>query len=139
MKSEVFDRRMLVNAAVFYTDYTDIQLQVQQGPSPVTQNAGDAKLKGVEIETQAVLGNGLSLNFSGGYIDAYYTFINPDTLIPAGSDLPKTPKYKCTLGPTYEFGVRNGARVRLQADYTYSAFNPPRQWYVSVRANFGGK
>lgn len=201
VKSELFDRRMLVNAAVFYTDYTDIQLQVQQGPSPVTQNAGDAKLKGFEIETQAVLGNGLSLNFSGGYIDAYYTFINPDTLIPSGSDLPKTPEYKFTFGPTYEFGVQNGSRVRLQADYTYSAelfndslntpelrrpashnldaavhylpssdayelivggtnltndrylttgsinlgagqmsgtFNAPRQWYVSVRANFGG-
>jgi outer membrane receptor protein involved in Fe transport len=202
VKSELFDRRMLVNAALFYTDYTDIQLQVQQGPSPVTQNAGDAKLKGFELETQTVLGNGVSLNFSGGYIDAYYTFINPDTLIPSGSDLPKTPKYKFSFGPTYEFGVQSGGRVRLQADYTYSAelfndslntpelrrpvshdldaavhylpssdayelivggtnltndrylttgsinlgagqmsgtFNAPRQWYVSVRANFGGQ
>ena len=50
MKSELFDRRLLLNAAVFYTDYSDIQLNVQQGPSPVLQNAGDATIKGAEIE-----------------------------------------------------------------------------------------
>src|SRR5690606_25765188 len=45
-KSELFDRRLLLNTAVFYTEYDDIQLNVQQGPSPVYQNAGDATIKG---------------------------------------------------------------------------------------------
>ena len=41
------------------------------------QNAGNAKIKGGELELQGVLGHGLSLNFSGSYIDAYYTYVNP--------------------------------------------------------------
>ncbi len=64
---------MLVNAAAFYTDYEGIQLNFQEGASPVLHNAGDAKIKGFEIESTAILGGGLSLNFAGGYMDAYYT------------------------------------------------------------------
>ena len=118
VKSELFNRRLLMNAAVFYTKYDEIQLNVQQGPSPVVQNAGDATIKGVELEMQAILGGGFSLNFAGGYLDGKYTFINPDTLIPPGSDLPKTPKYKVTIGPTYDLALTNGASMRFGVDYT---------------------
>jgi iron complex outermembrane receptor protein len=121
IKSEFFDRRMLVNAAIFYTEYDDIQLNVQQGPSPVFQNAGDATIKGAELEVQAITGGGFSLNFAAGYIDAEYDFINPDTLIPPDADLPKTPEYKVTIGPAYEMGLRNGSRFRMRADYTRTA------------------
>ena len=112
---------MLINTAVFYTKYEDIQLQVQQGASPVTQNAGDATIKGIELEMQALLGGGFSFNFAGGYLDAKYDFINPDTLIPSDADLPKTPKYKVTFGPSFEFMLPNGAGMRLAADYTKTA------------------
>ncbi|MBX5461847.1 MAG: TonB-dependent receptor [Steroidobacteraceae bacterium] len=121
IKSELFGNRMLVNAAVFYSEYSDIQLNVQQGPSPVMQNAGDATIKGAEIEMQAIVGGGFSFNFAGGYIDAEYDFVNPDTLIPADAALPKTPEYKFTVGPAYEFGLANGARMRLRADFTHTA------------------
>src|SRR5690606_32072215 len=80
-KSELFDRRLLLNTAVFYTEYDDIQLNVQQGPSPVYQNAGDATIKGGELEMQGAFANGFSFRFAGAYIDAEYDFINPDTLI----------------------------------------------------------
>ncbi len=121
IKSELFDRRMLVNAAIFYTEYDDIQLNVQQGPSPVFQNAGDATIKGAELEMQALVGGGFSFNLAAGYLDAEYDFINPDTLIPPNAQLPKTPEYKVSVGPLYEFGVRNGARIRMRADYTRTA------------------
>ncbi|MEJ1965348.1 MAG: TonB-dependent receptor [Gammaproteobacteria bacterium] len=120
-KSELFDRHLLLNTAAFYTKYTGIQLNVQQGPSPVVQNAGDATIKGLELEMQAILGGGFSLNFAGGYLDAKYDFINPDTLIPADADLPKTPKYKLTFGPTYDFSLQNGGGVRFAVDYTKTA------------------
>ena len=121
IKSELLDRRMLVNAAVFYTKYNGIQLNVQQGPSPVVQNAGDATIKGVEVEMQAILGGGFSFNLAGGYLDAKYTFINPDTLIPPDAKLPKTPKYKVSFGPTYDLSLSNGANMRFGVDYTRAA------------------
>ena len=52
MKSEWFDHHLQANAAVYYTDYKGIQLNIQQGISPVYTNAGNAKIKGAELELQ---------------------------------------------------------------------------------------
>jgi iron complex outermembrane recepter protein len=82
LKSEWFDHHLKANAAVYYTDYTGIQLDIQQGISPVYTNAGNAKIKGAELDLQSIVGGGLSLNFSGSYIDAYYTYVNPNANIP---------------------------------------------------------
>jgi iron complex outermembrane receptor protein len=50
MKSELLDRHLQINGAVFLTDYKGIQLNFQQGVSPTIQNAGDARIKGFEVE-----------------------------------------------------------------------------------------
>ena len=135
LKSEWLNHRLLANAAIFYTNYDNIQLNVQTGASPVYLNAGNARMKGGELEMQALLGHGLSLNFAGAYIDAYYTFVNPAIGIPQHYDLasgtvfgpplsaqiPKTPKYKLSLGPTYDFSLPNSGTIRLAADFTYTA------------------
>ena len=228
LKSEWFDNRLIANAAVYYTDYTGIQLNIQKGISPVYTNAGDAKIKGAELELQSIIGDGLQINLAANYTDAYYTSVNananipqyglPDgtTVCPAGppicglawagvssldAKLPKTPEYKITFYPQYDYSLPSAATVRLLASYTYTAemfndslntpeikrpatrdlsasihyipasemydlalgatnltndryvtagspnygvgemggyFNPPRMWYVSLRANFGG-
>jgi iron complex outermembrane receptor protein len=82
LKSDWFSHRLRANAALFSTDYNGIQLNIQQGISPVYTNAGDAKLKGAELELQSIVGGGLSFNFSASYIDAYYTFVNQYANIP---------------------------------------------------------
>jgi iron complex outermembrane recepter protein len=139
LKSQWLDHHLQANAAIFESKYTGIQLNVQEGPSPVYQNAGDATIKGAEFELQSVFDNGLSLNFAAGYLDAYYTYLNPCLLyvncvaangpqyIPGfggfsySSELPKTPKTKFSFSPTYDFKVAGDGTVRVQADYTYVA------------------
>ena len=148
LKSDWFQRRLQANAAVFYTDYDGIQLNIQRGISPVYTNAGNAKIKGAELDLQSIVGGGLSLNFSASYIDAYYTYVNPnanipqyflpngDTVCPAGppictqawtgvlstdAKLPKTPKYKFAFYPTYDVALPNQATLRFIADYTLTA------------------
>lgn len=135
LKSTWLNQHLRANAALFYTDYTGIQLNIQEGPSPVYQNAGNAKIKGGELELQGVLGHGLSVNFSGSYIDAYYTYVNPFTRIPQyaladgtvvaenplSARLPKTPKYKMALFPQYDYTLPNEATVRVIGDFTYTA------------------
>jgi iron complex outermembrane recepter protein len=142
LKSQWFDHHLQANLAVFESKYDGIQLNVQEGPSPVYQNAGNATIKGLELEVQSVFDNGLSLNFAGGYLDAYYTFLNPCLLyftnaagqcvasagaqyVPGvggfsyGSELPKTPKYKGSLSPVYDLHLPAGGTMRFMADYTY--------------------
>ncbi|MEP7242828.1 MAG: TonB-dependent receptor [Gammaproteobacteria bacterium] len=121
LKSELLDHRMLLNTAVFYSKYTDIQLNFQESASPVLRNGGDATIKGIEVEIQALLGYGFSLNLSGGYMDAKYTRVNPLVGIPLSSKLPKTPKSKYNIGPQYDVKVPTGGTLRFGVDYTHTA------------------
>jgi iron complex outermembrane receptor protein len=151
LKSTWFDQHLRANAAIFYTDYDGVQLNIQEGISPVYTNAGNAKIKGAELELQSIVGRGLSLNFAGSYIDAYYTYVNPNADIPEyaladgttvcpvtvgtvgqaicgvkggtqlDAQLPKTPKYKLALFPQYDYVLPSDATIRLIADFTYTA------------------
>src|SRR5450631_1959199 len=53
LKSEWFDRNLIVNLATFYSKYDNIQLTYQVSTSPVTANAGNADIKGGELEIQS--------------------------------------------------------------------------------------
>ena len=110
-----------MNAAIFYTDYEDIQLNFQEQASPVLRNAGTATLQGAEIEAQGVFAGGFGFTFAAGYIDAEYDEINPLVIgITTDSEIPKTPEYKINVGPTYDFNLANGGAIRLAVDYTYT-------------------
>jgi iron complex outermembrane receptor protein len=120
LKSEWLNHHLKANAAVFYTDYTGIQLDIQQGISPVYTNAGNAKIKGAELELQSIIGGGLSLNLSGSYIDAYYTFVNPSANIPQEilpgiglNECPTTAINPATGGPVCNIVAGNSLDARL--------------------------
>ncbi len=118
-KAQFLDHHLQTNVAVFWTDYKDIQLQIQEGPSPVSQNAGDGELKGAELELQGIIGGGFSINVAAGYIDAKYTRLDSDvTGITLDSDLPKTPKYKFTISPQWDVNLPNSGKLRFAVDYT---------------------
>ncbi len=122
LKAELLDDHLVINTAIFYTDYQDMQLNEQVGPSPILKNAGNATLQGIEVEAQAALVGGFGFYFAGGYIDAEYDEINETVVgIDTDSDLPKTPEYSVNFGPTYDFNLANGGAVRLAVDYTYTA------------------
>ncbi len=66
VKLDLFDRLLTVNTALFYADYTDLQVQAAQ-TDPITNttsfvptNAGSARTKGVEIEFTARPARGLT-------------------------------------------------------------------------------
>ncbi|MEZ5893317.1 MAG: TonB-dependent receptor [Parvularculaceae bacterium] len=130
LKSTLADNTILFNVAAFTTKYEGIQLNFQQGVSPTIQNAGDARIKGVEIETVYAPGNGFSVNASVGLINAEYTSVLAPAQVAAnplqggvfaGADLPKTPDFKFNLSPRFEFDPGNGASVVLLADYTHTS------------------
>ncbi|HEX7759315.1 MAG TPA: TonB-dependent receptor [Caulobacteraceae bacterium] len=147
VKSQWLDRRLQLNAAAFTTNYEGIQLNFQQGTSPTLRNAGNARIKGFEVEAVAIPARGLTVTASVGYTDAYYTSIlagvlavsgpNPfqaGTLV--GAPLPKTPKWKTNISPRYEFALGNGGKVTLLADWTHasSIWNDAQRTYLLRRA-----
>ncbi|HMA99278.1 MAG TPA: TonB-dependent receptor [Wenzhouxiangella sp.] len=90
LKSRWADGRVNTSLALFYSDYTDIQVPGSIGVDTsgdgvsdtfagVTTNAGAGTVQGVEFEMTAVLGRGLGaagdalmLNTAVGYVDAGY-------------------------------------------------------------------
>jgi len=121
VKSQLWGRRIVLNAALFWTDYEGIQLNFQEGVSPTFRNAGDAELKGGEIEFQGLLTDRFTLTAAAGYVDAKYTRVEPQTGLTTDFDLPKTPDLTFTIGPRYTMPLGNGGRLTLDADYSYTA------------------
>ena len=121
LKSEWLDKQLIVNTALFVSHYDGIQLTFQESTSPVTENAGNAEIKGFEIETQSLLGSHFALNANIGYMDAYYTEVNQFAEATTGRELPKTPKFKVSLSPEAHTKLGNGAALRFGIDYTYTS------------------
>jgi iron complex outermembrane receptor protein len=121
LKSEWLEHRLIVNAATFLSNYDQIQLTYDQLVSPTTQNAGNARIKGVEVEAQSLLGSHITLNGTFGYMDAKYTEVNRYAVESTGPYLPKTPRLKLSVSPEAHTTLSNGATVRLLTDYTHTA------------------
>lgn len=120
LKSEWLDRQLILNAAAFHSKYDGIQLTYQISTSPVTQNAGNAQIDGLELEMQSLLGEHFSLSSSLGYMNARYTEISPFAQATTGAVLPKTPRWKLALSPEAHTKIANGATLRLGVDYTHT-------------------
>ena len=70
-KFDGWDRRFRLNVAGFYVDYKDLQLVVTD-PSrvgPFVTNAGDAEMRGVEVETSLIPAERWLISGSFGYLD----------------------------------------------------------------------
>lgn len=138
VKSRLLDRRLQINAAAFTTKYRGIQLNFQQGISPTIENAGDARIKGFEVELAAAPVRGLTISGSLGYTDATYISVAPAASVASnafqagvfkGADLPKTPKWKGNISPRYEIDLGDRGSVILLADYTITS----KQWNDTER------
>ncbi|WP_027948844.1 TonB-dependent receptor [Haliea salexigens] len=78
LKSRWLDQRLQVNAAAFYSDYDDIQVSnflpdPNAGAVSIVDNAGKARISGLELELAALLTENLELTVNYGYLDGEYT------------------------------------------------------------------
>ena len=133
VKSDLFERRMRVNSSVFFSDYTDLQLTLascpQYGvglPCAVVANAGDAEVKGLEVETILRPLDKLSIDASYSYLDFKYTRINPDAGGPTRLTGPQfgmrpgyVPARKWSAGVQYEIPLGGIGSLTPRVDVSY--------------------
>jgi iron complex outermembrane receptor protein len=140
VKTDLFDRKVRLNAAIFYIDFKDAQLTLLScpqyggpGPCALPQNAGDAKVKGAEIEITAMPVDALEFDLSGSYLNWDWKCVNPAVVGlasgPCSSDPavigqltsppPGVMKSKWNAGVQYEFRFSNGATLTPRVDVTY--------------------
>jgi len=86
-KSTMLDNTLRLNAALFYTDYEDLQVtrfaQLADNPGNsfgefITENAATAEITGFEVEFTWLLTDSFELGGSYAYLDATYEDFTPD-------------------------------------------------------------
>ena len=166
-KAALFNRRLQIALAVFQADYKDVQVPgsaggVTAGGVPtfvgITTNAGKARFRGVELETNWRMANDLAtpgdrLTWAGtlGYLDAKYleflTVVNRDVtgalILDPVTHLPisveadvadfrkvqNTPKWTLSGSLDYDTPLFNG---RLNANTTLSYRSKSQQFELRV-------
>ncbi len=119
--------RTTLSAAAFYYDYTDFQVVQVIGLSAVTRNAGDAEIRGLEVELSSMLTEHWVVSGAVTLLDTQYgDFINLDGMYPErgfqnakGNPLNKAPRTAINLGVAYSTPVQWGGRLTLRADAAY--------------------
>ena len=147
-KTEWWDNRLRFNAAVFYTDYTDLQILQLLVPNDapfgtagqlITQNAADAEIQGFELEFTMLLLENLTIQGSYTYLDSEFSdffvpsgFRPPDggagtTTDRTGNELRNAPENAYNILVRYDMDFDSGASLSLQADYRHKdmAFQDP--------------
>jgi iron complex outermembrane receptor protein len=124
IKSEWLGHRLLANLAVFHNEYSDIQLTSNRVTSDgnvgvFTENGGEARLRGAELELQARPIANLDLAAGVGYIDAAMTKVNPGVTATLQTVLPKTPKWDVNLSAQYRWMLGGLGRLTVRGDYAY--------------------
>ncbi|MBO9670972.1 MAG: TonB-dependent receptor [Sphingobium sp.] len=138
VKTEMFDRRLRINADVFLMIYKDLQLNTtfdtNPGVTTIIQNAGKARIPGVEIEMTAEPVNGWTIEGSVGYLGFKYLDLgkaDPAVLIAAGqtaaaAESPcitcrsrRAPEWTLSGGTTYKIDLGSTGFLSLHGDWSY--------------------
>lgn len=152
VKSELFDRRLRLNASGFHYDYSDLQVSTFLNGFTFISNAASARIDGVELEGLGRVAKGLDLGFSAAWLDARYRdFSTPFGLLPptvpggprapnivdvSGNRLRNAPEWKLSGGIDYAVDVSSTLQLRANSVISYQSrvyFSPFNEDTVSNR------
>ncbi|MEZ5565261.1 MAG: TonB-dependent receptor [Gammaproteobacteria bacterium] len=114
-KSDLADRTVRVNAALFYAMYSDIQQIVinSAGGTPI-DNIGDVDVYGLELEVVWSPISDLNVYANLGIQDSDFGNVNPNSppgglngMAPPTSELPSNPKWQGKIGFDYSIPLAN--------------------------------
>lgn len=125
IKSEWLDRRLRLNGDVFYSSYTDIQLQFKL-PGALTDarvvNAGEAEMKGLELDMDFLATPDVLLRISYAWLDADITeALDPLTGADVTDDFTfsSAPEHSLTAMLDWTIAEFSWSRLSLNASYSY--------------------
>lgn len=119
-KARLFDRRLIINASLYYEDWKNIQLESLPGDWPMNINGKYAHIYGGEIETHAILGGGFALNLSGSYVN-YKLDAGPHWQITPATKLTDVAPVTADANLTYTTELSSKYTLRARIDTNYVA------------------
>jgi len=139
VKSEMWDRRLRVNADIFQYNYDNLQVRLPVPTGGVNiQNAASALVRGAEFETTAIPIEHLQLGLNATYLDAHFTSgqlpeVPPNALFAFGANIPlqtvniagntlsRAPKWQIGLTADYGVPVPGDETVTVGMSYRYQS------------------
>ncbi len=151
-KSDLLDGRLRVNAAGFYYDYTNVQVQQAIAGISFIRNGSGAEIYGVDVDAEAQITPEFRLTASMEALSAKYTvFSGLNCASPLGgpvvvcagdgNDLPYAPRFTFNSGFVYSTDFQGGnlaAQVNLEysSSYFLKAENVVKQGqFARINAN----
>jgi iron complex outermembrane receptor protein len=123
VKTLWFSRRLSLNAAAFFIDWTDLQINVPNPFSPLQfylANAGEATSRGFEFEMITRVLEGCEFFGGFGYTSARFgDDVFSGGVNVSGHELPNTPGYTGDLGGQYTVAVTPAASVYARAQVIF--------------------
>jgi iron complex outermembrane receptor protein len=124
-KTDMLDRRLRLNTAVFYNDYKDIILTSSACPiSPCLQpnNIGAAEVKGLEVEAEFRPTDALMFDASASWLDFEYTETNfALSNVSTSMITPYTPEKKASVGGQYTWSLGSSGYLTARLDGSYTS------------------
>lgn len=138
LKTDLMDGRARVNLSAFRMSYDDLQVRFVSGIGQISiQNAAEATIKGVELDTMAKLTPDLTATFSGSYLDATY-----DTYVLGANDfsgnrLNQAPEWSIRAALDYRREIAGAGELRAYLSYAWQDDEYYRAENDLINANTG--
>ncbi len=134
-KTSWLDKRLQLNVALFYIDWSDMQVEVLTpgGATVFIDNAGKATSKGVEMEFSARPMPGLEVIAGAAYTNAEYDEFSLGAAVYNGNRVIDSPEYTLNLGATYRFA--NGFFANAHYNHFGEIFFDPAN--TQSQSNYG--
>lgn len=119
----------LLDAALFYYDYQDLQIATYQGEDTIIKNAAESTIQGVDLQARYAFTDQLSMNIGASFLDTeydsfaesqlysqcvdplvcgnFYLFYIPGNDDASGNEMARSPEFTGTLGLDYVVYIDN--------------------------------
>jgi iron complex outermembrane receptor protein len=112
LKNTLLDNRLLLNATAFVYWYEDLQVSQLFEAQHFVENAANARIFGIELESTWLPIDALTLDAQFSFLDTIYTdyddCIDAKDLLPedcTGNELSRAPRFSGSFTAMYEFGL----------------------------------
>ncbi len=122
VKASILDGRLRLNVAVFDADYEDLQIIVRESFNPLTVNAGDARVRGGELELDWRATADWDIGFSAGRIETQYRRLNQpaqDSGVRLDNQLANAPAWSVAAGTAYQLDIGQLGQVTARLDWSW--------------------
>lgn len=125
VKTQLLDRRLVLNAAAFRDEHKDMQLSVftaSTGAASIIRNAAGARIQGLEFEAVLRPSDALTINGSLALLDVKYkSFIDGGIDVSANRAFPHAPKTTAALGVDWKVAEGNWGKLNLYGDLNHAS------------------